>query len=415
MLAGKFRRILVVASIVAAGLMATPAVAQVGLREQARGGESPERYEFRLPRSIGDHAQPPLRGRPNGPAGPTWGFQPNAVRHAYGFDLLANQGKGQIIGIVDAYDDPNVETDLAIFDQQFGLPSCTTANACFRKIFASGRKPSPDAGWSMEIALDVEWAHAMAPQARIILVEAASNHMSDLFHGIDVAVQNGASVVSASWGCPEYSGERGDDRHFAVNGVTFTVSTGDNGSGVQYPSTSPAVVAVGGTSLTISGGGYAGETAWSGSSGGQSSVEYEPAFQAAYPLPSDGRGRRGVPDVSFDGNPSTGFAIYDSVAYAGYKGWFEVGGTSAGAPQWAALFAIANSTRVAARKRLLNATPAMLYTMAKANYSAYYHDVTSGTNGGCGTLCNAGSKYDYVTGLGTPRAEAVVAALVSQP
>jgi subtilase family serine protease len=413
MLAATFRKVLLVVWA-AAGLAAMPSMAQMELRE-ARIGESPERFQLRLPRSVGDYAQPPLYARPNGAAGPTWGFQPNAVRHAYGFDLLANQGKGQVLAIVDAFDDPNAEADLAVFDRQFGLPDCTTANSCFRKVYATGRKPAVDAGWSMEMALDVEWAHAMAPQARIILVEAASNRMNDLFSAINVAVQNGASVVSLSWGCPEYSAERGDDNHFAMNGVTFTAATGDSGSGVQYPSASPGVVAVGGTSLSIAASGYAGETAWSGSGGGQSSMEYEPTYQAMYPLPSDGRGRRGVPDVSFDGNPSTGFAIYDSVKYQGYQGWFEVGGTSAGAPQWAALFAIANSMRVAARKRLLSATPAALYTLARANYNAYFHDVTSGNNGGCGTLCNAGSKYDYVTGLGTPRADAVVAALVNQP
>jgi subtilase family serine protease len=378
--------------------------------------ENPQRMEYRLPPSAGDSAQPPLRMRPNGGAGPAYGLQPAMVRHAYGFDLLTNQGAGQTIGIVDAYDDPNIEADLAVFGKQFGLPSCTTANGCFRKVYAAGRKPATDANWSMEIALDVEWAHAMAPQAKIVLVEAASNRMSDLFRAIDVAVQNGASVVSSSWGCPEYSGERGDDNHFAYNGVTFTVASGDNGNGVQYPSASPNVVAVGGTTLmTDSNGTYTSETAWSGSGGGQSAVEFEPVFQASYPLPNDTKGRRGVPDVSFDGDPSSGFAIYDSVAFKSWVGWYEVGGTSAGAPQWAALFAIANSSRAAARKRLLSSTPAMLYTLAKASYGAYFHDVTNGSNGKCGSMCGAAAKYDYVTGLGTPKAGAMLAALISQP
>ena len=127
------------------------------------------------------------------------------------------------------------------------------------------------------------------------------------------------------------------------------------------------------------------------------------------------RGRRGVPDISFDGDPSTGFAIYDSVAFQSWVGWYEVGGTSAGAPQWAALFAIVNSSRVAARKRLLSSTPAMLYTLAKANYAANFHDVTSGSNGRCGTLCAAAAKYDFVTGLGSPKADALIPALVTQP
>ena len=378
--------------------------------------ENPQRMEYRMPLSAGDSAQPPLRMRPNGGAGPAYGLQPAMVRHAYGFDLVTNQGAGQTIGIVDAYDDPNIEADLAVFSKQFGLAACTSSNGCFRKVYAAGRKPATDTGWAMEIALDVEWAHALAPQAKIVLVEAASNKMGDLYHAIDVAVQNGASVVSSSWGCPEYGSERYEDNHFSVNGVTFTVSSGDGGNGVQYPSASPNVVAVGGTSLaTDSSGTYTSETAWSGSGGGQSGFEYEPMFQASYPLPNDSRGKRGVPDISFDGDPSTGFAIYNSVAYKSWVGWYEVGGTSAGAPQWAALFAIANSSRVAARKRLLTSMPAMLYTLAKGNYGAYFHDVTNGSNGKCGTLCGATAKYDYVTGLGTPKADAMIPALVGQP
>ena len=395
-------------------VMAPSAQGQAVARD-LREDNGSDRIAFRLPHSVGDHAQPPLHGRANGSAGPTFGLQPAMVRHVYGFDALANQGSGQVIGIVDAYDYPNAEADLAIFNQQFNLPTCSSSNGCFRKVFAAGRQPAVDAGWSMEMALDIEWAHALAPQARIILVEAASNRMSDLLHGIDIAVRNGASVVSLSWGCPEYSGERNDDAHFSINGVTFTSASGDNGSGVQYPSASPFVVGIGGTSLAISGMNYGSEVAWAGSGGGQSSVEFEPMFQALFPVPSDGRGRRAIPDVAFDGDPSTGFAIYDSVAYAGYTGWFEVGGTSAGAPQWAALFAIANSMRVAARKRLLNATPAILYTIAKSNYSNDFHDIGSGTNGRCGVLCSAVANYDYVTGLGTPKAGTLIPALVSQP
>jgi subtilase family serine protease len=420
----KNKTILMAALAFAAGICAQTTVAQapgvesgaLEARQMMMQRENPERMEYRMPISAGDSAQPPLRMRPNGAAGPSFGLYPAVVRHAYGFDKLANQGAGQTIAIVDAYDDPNAEADLAVFSKQFGLASCTSSNGCFSKIYATGQKPAMNANWSMEIALDVEWAHAMAPQAKIVLVEAASNKMADLYRGVDVAVRSGASVVSASWGCPEYSGERGDDAHFASTGVTFTAATGDNGSGVQFPSASPDVVAVGGTTLAAdANGNYQGETGWKGSGGGQSSVEFEPSFQAGFALPNDAKGRRGVPDVAFDADPSTGFAIYDSVAYQGWVGWYEVGGTSAGTPQWAALFAIANSSRVAVRKRLLSATPGILYGLAKANYGAYFHDETNGSNGKCGTLCAAGTKYDYVTGLGTPRVDAIVGALVSQP
>jgi subtilase family serine protease len=378
--------------------------------------ENPMRLEYRLPAATVEFAQPPMRFRPNGSAGPAYGRVPTTVRHTYGFDLLSNQGQGQTIGIVDAYDDPNIEADLGVFNQQMGLPSCTKANGCFQHIYATGKKPAFTASWTMEIALDVEWAHAMAPKANIVLVEAASNGMGDLFHAVDVAVQSGASVITMSWGAGEGLMEAANDTHFAHNGVTFTASSGDQGSGVEYPAASPYVVSVGGTSLTTdASGAYQSESAWAGSSGGESGEENEPTFQALYPVPNDSRGRRGVPDVSFDGNPSTGFAIYNSVSYSGFVGWYEVGGTSAGSPQWAALFAIANSMRTAGRKRLLTSTPGMLYTLAKASYAAYFHDVTTGTNGTCGVLCTAGTKYDFVTGLGTPRADALVPALVGQP
>jgi len=342
-------------------------------------------------------------------------MSPSATRHAYGFDLISNQGAGQVIGIVDAYDDPNIESDLGAFDSTFSLPACTSSTGCFRKVYAQGSRPSTNSGWALEISLDVEWAHAIAPQANIVLVEAASNSFSNLMQAVDVAVQNGASVVSMSFGGGEFSGETSYDSHFAGNGVTFTASSGDSGNGVEYPAASPGVVAVGGTTLTTAtGGSYASETAWSGSGGGQSTVENEPLYQALYPIPNDPSGWRGVPDVSYDGDPNTGFAVYDTVRYQGQSGWFQVGGTSAGAPQWAALFAIANSMRVAGKKATLSSTNNAVYNVAKANLSSNFHDITSGTNGSCGTLCTAVTGYDYVTGLGSPQANNVVPALVSQ-
>ncbi len=295
------------------------------------------------------YARPPihLKGT-NASTGPR-GMTPSATRRAYGFELVSNQGAGQVIGIVDAYDDPNIASDLNTFSTTFGLPACTTSNGCFSKVYAQGFKPGSNAGWALEISLDVEWAHAMAPQARIVLVEAASNSFTNLMQAVDVAVQNGASVVSMSFGGTEFSGETSYDFHFAVNGVTFTASSGDSGNGVEFPAASTGVLAVGGTTLTTgTGGSYVSESAWSGSGGGQSTVESEPLYQATYPIPNDPSGWRGVPDVAYDGNPNTGFAVYDTVRYQGQSGWFQVGGTSAGAPQWAALFAIANSTRIAA-------------------------------------------------------------------
>ena len=130
---------------------------------------------------------------------PTTAFTPSQIRHAYGFDLVTNQGAGQTIALVDAYDDANAANDLAVFSKQFNLPACTTASGCFRQLYSSGRKPAANANWAVEISLDIEWAHAIAPQAKILLVEAPSNNLSDLLSGVDFAVRNGASVVSMSW------------------------------------------------------------------------------------------------------------------------------------------------------------------------------------------------------------------------
>ena len=357
-------------------------------------------------------ARPPihLRGT-NATKGPS-GMSPSATRHAYGFDLISNQGAGQVVGIVDAYDDPNIESDLGVFNSTFNLPLCTSSSGCFKKVYAQGSKPNTNSGWALEISLDVEWAHAIAPQAKIVLVEAASSSFTNLMQAVDVAVQNGASAVSMSFGGGEFSGETSYDTHFAVNGVTFTASSGDSGNGVEYPAASPDVVGVGGTTLTTgTGGSYISETAWSGSGGGQSSVENEPPYQASYPIPNDPKGWRGVPDVAYDGDPNTGFAIYDTVRYQGQSGWFLVGGTSAGAPQWAALFAIANSLRAAAGKATLSSTNIAVYSEATANLSSNFHDITRGTNGTCGTLCTAVAGYDYVTGLGSPQANNIIPAL----
>lgn len=391
------------------------------------GRPLPAQQKLYLPLPVSDGGREPISfmrppyilhaaagASPVGP--PTTAFKPAQVRHAYGFDQIKNQGAGQMIGIVDAYDDPGIESDLAVFNKQFSLPACTTSNGCFRKVFASGHRPVANANWSFEIALDVEWAHAIAPQATIVLVEAASNSLSDLIAAADVAVRNGASVVSMSWTVGEFSGEVSMDNHFVSNGVTYLAASGDMGTGAAYPAASPDVIGVGGTSLTLDGNGnYLGETAWRGSGGGRSKFEHEPLFQALFGIPYDAPGLRGVPDVAYDGDPGTGFAIYNSLGMNGYRGWFQVGGTSAGAPQWAALIAIANSLRATAKKARLNGTDSRLYTLAKSGMDANFHGVTQGSNGGCGSTCNAQPGYDYITGLGTPKASALIAALVAQP
>jgi subtilase family serine protease len=358
-------------------------------------------------------AQPPLRIQSDATTSPT-GISPTRIRHGYGFSSIANQGSGQTIGIVDAFDDPNIAADLAHFNSTFGLATCTTSNGCFKKVYASGTKPATDPGWALEIALDVEWAHVIAPKAKIVLVEASTNALTSLLHAVDVAVQQGASVVSMSWGGNEFSTERGYDSHFAINNVTFTVSSGDSGFAAEWPASSPSVVAVGGTKLSVSSTGtYISESAWSGSGGGLSKYELEPSYQSGFPVPRDSSGKRAVPDVAYDASPSTGVPVYDTVSLNGERGWFQVGGTSASAPQWAGLFAIVNSMRRAAGKATLSHTNNFLYAIAKTSYIDY-HDIHSGNNGTCGSLCNSVTGYDTVTGIGSPRANVLIPALANR-
>jgi subtilase family serine protease len=329
------------------------------------------------------------------------------MRTAYGFKLVSNEGAGQVIGIVDAYDDPNIESDLGVFTKQFSLPACTTANGCFEKIYATGTAPAKNSNWATEISLDVEWSHAIAPQAKIMLVEASGQTNAELYQAVDVAVQNGATIVSMSWATDEYSGETSDDSHFNVPNVTFVAAAGDSGHQSLYPAASPYVVAVGGTDLTItSTGAWQSETAWSDSGGGISAYEPEPSYQAT----AQSTGFRGIPDVAYDADPSTGIPIYDTVGIYKLLGWVEVGGTSMGAPEWSALFAIANSMRAAASKAPLNLVQFDLYPIA-----ADFHDIVSGSNGSCGAECTAGPGYDFITGLGSPMANEIIPALVAAP
>lgn len=339
--------------------------------------------------------------KPNTPQFAPSGLSPAQVAMAYGFAHLTGKGKGQIIGIVDAFDAPTIEKDLNVFSSTFGLPACTTKNGCFKKIYAAGKKPSPDGDWAGETSLDVEWAHAMAPQAKIMLVEAKDDSMDALMQAVQVAVKNGANVISMSWGGAEDANETSIDAIFNQPHVVFTAASGDSGHGVIYPAASPYVLSVGGTTLSIgSSGNYLGETAWSGSGGGLSAYEVQPEYQSSYPIPNNPNKMRGTPDVSYNADPESGVSVYDSTRdSSGNKGWMVIGGTSAAAPQWAALIADANSSG----KYLTNIN-ALLYSTATSNYANDYNDITLGNNGDCGIYCSAQVNYDYVTGLGSPKA-----------
>jgi subtilase family serine protease len=338
------------------------------------------------------------------------GLTPSEIRKAYGFDQLRNRGAGQLIAIVEPFHDHQIEDDLALFSSTFGLPECTTINGCFRTIYATGKKPQSNAIWALETALDVEWAHAIAPDARILLVEAESDLLVDVLDGVDVAVQQGASVVSMSWGALEFAGELIHDSRFVHSNVMFVAASGDTGTGTMYPSASPNVVAVGGTKLfRDSNGNYSNETAWTGSGGGLSQFEPEPAYQSRPPIP-DNNDKRGVPDVAYNADPDSGFAVYSSYpVFGGLKGWFKLFGTSAATPQWAALIAIANSSRLEKGKAPLTGGPAVLYDVVNP---VNYHDITAGANGTCGIKCMAIPGYDYVTGIGSPNPAPLIPALV---
>jgi subtilase family serine protease len=305
------------------------------------------------------------------------------MKTAYGFTTSATAGSGKTIGIVDAYDDPRIESDLAVFSSQFGLPACTTANGCFSKVNQTGgtKMPKSNSGWALEIALDVEWAHAIAPGAHILLVEAATNSFTNLLTAEDYAAAH-AQYVSNSWGGSEFSGENAYDSHFSHSGVSFFVSAGDNGTPAEYPSSSANVISVGGTTLHFTGGNFASETGWSGGGGGCSSFETATSAQSSFGgyAQVNCAGKRATPDLSLDGDPASGASVYDTVRLQGQSGWFTVGGTSLSSPM-AAAHAATKGTQV---------TSATVYGSGFT-----YRDVTSGNNG---APCLVG--YDLCTGRG---------------
>ncbi len=360
-------------------------------------------------------AHPTFVLEPFGGPGPGGGLSPTQLQTAYGFSNIsfngtAGTGKGETIAIVDAYNDPNIQSDLNAFDTQFGLPAITV-----NRVNETGGTsyPASDStgGWELEESLDVEWAHAMAPQANIMLVEASSTSDTDLLAAVKYAAGH-ANVVSMSWGGSEFSGEIQDDTtYFAQPGVAFVASAGDSGAPASWPSASPNVLSVGGTTLNLgAGNSWASETGWNDSGGGPSSVEKQPTYQNG--VVKQTSTFRATPDVAYDASPSSGVAVYDSVPYNGTTyDWITVGGTSAGAPQWAAILAIADQGRALSGQSALDSTsPQQVMSILYAN-PGDFHDITSGTSVGSPRY-SAGPGYDYVTGMGTPIANLVVGSLV---
>ena len=385
-------------------------------------------------------------------------LNPAQIRHAYGFDQISfrggtivGDGTGQTIAIVDAYDNPNFvsssdpnfnTSDLHLFDAAYGLPDPPV----FTKVDQNGgtNYPIPDPGdsttnpprspgaWDGEIALDVEWAHVLAPNANILLVEANDGDTANLLSAVDYArglkscapILSSVSVISMSYSGPEYSNETIDDSHFTTPsghvGITFVASTGNRGKPGGYPAYSPNVLAVGGTHLSVdSSGNYTSETGWSqgwwsslwswwfgpgdSSGGGISTVEPKPSYQNLVATPSTTM--RTIPDVAFDADPNTGVEIYDSWNNLNGSPWTPLGGTSFSAPAWASLIAIINQGRVANGLPVMdgaNDTLPGLYGLPSSDF----HDIASGDNG-----YSAGPGYDLVTGQGSPKADLIAKAL----
>jgi hypothetical protein len=352
------------------------------------------------------------------------GFTPAQIRHAYGFDNIQfnGDGTGQTIAIVDAFDDPNIMGDLQAFDQQCGLAAPPSFSVVAQD--GSANLPGTDQGdpvagraagaWESETALDVEWAHAIAPGANILLVEANDSTSTNLFAAVKFAAsQAGVSVVSMSWSAPEWKDETTVDAQFVTpaghTGVTFVTITGDTGM-VQYPATSPNVLSVGGTTLTLDGNNnVAGETAWNNaagsSGGGASAFEALPNYQNG--VAPAGTTGRATPDVAYAAD--SGFSVFDSFNNPMATPWIALDGTSAGAPQWAALIAIADQGRALNGLGTLDG-PSQTLPAIYSLPSTDFHDITQGSNA---SGLQAGPGYDLVTGRGSPIADRVVADLVN--
>jgi hypothetical protein len=356
--------------------------------------------------------------KPDQTTGPT-GYTPSQIEAGYGFNQISDgtsaNGAGTTIAIVDAYSDPNITSDLQNFDKEFGLP-----NPTFNVVNQTGGTslPKGNTGWAGEISLDVEWAHAMAPGANILLVEATNASYANLFTAVRFAAsQKGVVAVSMSWGGSEFSGETAYDTSTLTPpssnpDVVFVTSSGDSGSPANYPSSSPNVLSVGGTSLTLSSSGaYESETVWDdtyGSSGGGiSKYEAQPTYQKG--VVTQSTTKRTTPDVAYDADPATGFPVYQTYGNSPSTPWLQYGGTSDASPQWAALIAIADQGRIVAGETAL--TNATLMPLLYQAPSTDFHDITTGHSGGTSKYA-AGVGYDLATGLGTPIANALVSTLV---
>ena len=375
---------------------------------------------------------------PSGSSAPG-GYTPTQMRNAYGFNnitfgAVTGDGTGQTIVIVDAYRNPNIAADLAAFNAQFGIPAPPSFQIMSQTGGSVSTVPLDPAGaghsaWGLETALDVQWAHAMAPKANIILIESNSDNYDDIVGSTSgggavnyARTIPGVSAISMSWGGTEDLDELALDQYFTTpvghTPIGFFAASGDSGVNSQYPAFSPNVVAVGGTSLTVDGAGnYISETGWNNSGGGisggglEDGYELLPAFQKGYVTQSTVN--RTVPDISFAGNPSLGgVPVYDSYNNGTTTPWVTVGGTSLGTPMWAALASVIDQGRALAGRPNVGSTDTLLPRLYQystgVDAATLFHDITVGNNG-----VAAGPGYDLVTGIGTPIANNLVNKLVN--
>lgn len=276
----------------------------------------------------------PPNANPTTPSSLLSGLHPADVASAY---ELPVSNAGQTVAVIDAYDDPNAESDLGVYRSAFGLPACTSANGCFRKVNKNGRTgsyPIPDAAWAQEIAVDVDMVSAVCPKCKILLVEANSASIANLGASVDTAVALGAKVVSNSYYALEWPGETAEDAHYRHAGIPVTVSAGDQAQ-TYYPAASPYVAAIGATTLRHGTTAWT-ETPWKYGGRGCSAYEKRPAFQAGAPC-----SKRAVVDVAAVGDPQTGVTVFSTLS----GGWVVAGGTSVGAPIVAAAYALAGNAR----------------------------------------------------------------------
>jgi subtilase family serine protease len=311
------------------------------------------------------------------------GLNPADIQSAY--KLSGSSTK--TVAIVDAYNDPTAEADLGVYRSTFGLPACTTANGCFRKVSQTGSTtnlPRTNASWAVEISLDIDMVSATCPTCHILLVEAKSNSFANLAAAVNYAATQGVAAISNSYG----GGDSTETSSYNHPGIAITASSGDSGYGIESPASYPHVIGVGGTHLVkdSSARGWS-ETAWSGAGSGCSTLNAKPSWQTSVTQCSGDA----VADVSAVADPATGVSVYDSTPYQGVSGWEVWGGTSVASPIIASVYALSGNTA---------GYPAS-YTWSHASG---LFDVTSGSNGTCtpSIWCHAGTGWDGPTGLGTP-------------